>query len=118
MLLHPEVQATAQKELDAVIGPNRLPSFEDRNSLPYIAAICKEVLRWHPLGTTAFPHTIRQDDVVGPYFIPAGTIIFGHSWCVLWDCELDSVLYEVTGGYCIQRRCMARTQGRLSLNGG
>ena len=53
MVLYPEVQKKAQEEIDAVMGPNRLPDFEDRPSLPYINAIVKELMRWHlvlPLG--------------------------------------------------------------------
>ena len=46
MALHPEVQKRAQAELDAAVGPHRLPDFEDRPSLPYISAIVKETLRW------------------------------------------------------------------------
>ncbi|KAF8523779.1 cytochrome P450 [Hysterangium stoloniferum] len=83
MILYPEAQLTAQKELDAVIGPTRLPSFEDRSSLPYVDALCKEVLRWHPLLTTALPHRLMQDDVVGQYFIPAGTTVLGNAWGIL-----------------------------------
>jgi hypothetical protein len=45
MLLYPEVQMKAQKELDAVVGRDRLPEFSDRPSLPYINAILKEVIR-------------------------------------------------------------------------
>ncbi|KAF8509773.1 cytochrome P450 [Hysterangium stoloniferum] len=81
MIHFPEAQLTAQKELDAVIGSNRLPSFEDRSSLPYVEALCKEVLRWHPLLASSIPHRLMQDDVVGQYFIPAGTIVLGNSWC-------------------------------------
>lgn len=43
----------AQAELDAVIGPQRLPEFGDRPSLPYMNALVKETLRWQlvaPLG--------------------------------------------------------------------
>lgn len=83
MILYPEAQLIAQKELDSVIGPNRLPSFEDRCDLPYVVALCKEVLRWHPLTTTAFPHRLTQDDIVGDYFIPAGTMILGNAWGIL-----------------------------------
>jgi cytochrome P450 len=83
IILYPEAQLTAQMELDAVIGPNRLPSFEDRQSLPYVEALCKEVLRWHPLLTTAFPHRLMEDDVVGKYFIPAGTMVLGNAWSVV-----------------------------------
>ena len=53
MALYPEVQKKAQAEIDAVIGPNRLPDFEDRHSLPYINAVVKELMRWNlvtPLG--------------------------------------------------------------------
>ena len=56
MVLFPQVQVKAQAELDGVVGNERLPSFDDRDSLPYINAVWKEVLRWHtvtPLGTVA-----------------------------------------------------------------
>ena len=45
MLMHPEVQRKAQEELDRVVGRDRLPEFEDRDSLPYLDALTKEVLR-------------------------------------------------------------------------
>lgn len=48
MLLYPEVQLKAQKELDAVVGQDRLPEFSDRSSLPYTNAILKEVIRSVP----------------------------------------------------------------------
>ena len=46
MTLYPDVQKRAQAELDAVIGDERLPSFEDRENLPFVEALAKEVLRW------------------------------------------------------------------------
>jgi len=49
MALYPEVQAKAQSEIDQVIGTNRLPCYEDRDSLPYLTALIKEVLRWNPV---------------------------------------------------------------------
>ncbi|TRM57229.1 cytochrome P450, partial [Schizophyllum amplum] len=48
MVLHPDVQRRAQAEIDAVVGRKHLPSFEDRERLPYVDAICKEILRMHP----------------------------------------------------------------------
>jgi cytochrome P450 len=54
MALFPEVQAKAKAELDAVVGPDRLPTFEDRERLPYINAVAFEAMRWHsvvPTGT-------------------------------------------------------------------
>ena len=53
MTLFPEAQEKAQAEIDAVIGTDRLPTYTDRESLPFVEAVVKEVLRWHvtlPLG--------------------------------------------------------------------
>jgi cytochrome P450 len=46
MVQNPEVQARARAELDAVVGRERLPSFEDRPNLPYLHALVSEVFRW------------------------------------------------------------------------
>ena len=40
---YPGIQKKAQKELDEVIGRDRLPTFEDEANLPYCHAIIKEV---------------------------------------------------------------------------
>jgi cytochrome P450 len=48
MILFPEVQEKAQAEIDSVIGMDRLPTFDDRNALPYVEAVICETLRWHP----------------------------------------------------------------------
>jgi len=48
MALNPEKQKAAQAEIDRVIGGDRLPIIEDRENLPYVDAVIKEVLRWHP----------------------------------------------------------------------
>lgn len=45
MVKWPEYQRKAQKELDRVIGSERLPDFDDRENLPYIQAIVNEILR-------------------------------------------------------------------------
>lgn len=45
MLLHPSVMRKVQAELDSVVGKERLPGFQDRDSLPYMQAVIKEILR-------------------------------------------------------------------------
>jgi hypothetical protein len=45
MILHPECQDKAQKEIDAVIGNLRLPEFGDRSGLPFVEGILQETLR-------------------------------------------------------------------------
>ncbi|KAF8512772.1 cytochrome P450 [Gautieria morchelliformis] len=85
MLLFPEAQRKAQAELDGVVGSSRLPEYEDRKSLPYINALCKEILRWHPSFPIGAAHRVTQDDVFDGYFIPAGTIVIGNTWHILQD---------------------------------
>lgn len=63
MVLYPDVQAHAQAELDSVVGPSKLPDFEDRPSLPYVEAVLTEALRWMPvtpLGTISFNEYIAD----------------------------------------------------------
>jgi cytochrome P450 len=47
LLLYPEVQAKVQAELDTVLR-GAPPTAEDRQRLPYLEAVWKEALRWHP----------------------------------------------------------------------
>ena len=45
MVLHPEVYAKVQEEIDRVVGPDRLPTFEDRPLMPYFECVVKECYR-------------------------------------------------------------------------
>lgn len=46
MVLNPRVFKKAQQEIDSVVGNQRLPSFSDRPSLPYVEAVMSETFRW------------------------------------------------------------------------
>ena len=53
LVLYPQVQRRAQAELDAIVGRDRLPTFDDRPRLLYMEALCKELMRWQmvtPIG--------------------------------------------------------------------
>ncbi|KAK7206966.1 cytochrome P450 [Myxozyma melibiosi] len=83
MVTHPEALRAAQAELDAVIGPDRSPTFDDELKLPFLKAFMKETLRWRPvavLGGT--PHSSSEDDVYNGYLIPKNTTILGNSWAI------------------------------------
>jgi hypothetical protein len=47
--MYPEVQRKAQAEIDQIVGNSRLPDFSDEAALPYVQAVLKEALRWHPV---------------------------------------------------------------------
>jgi len=84
MTLHPEAQKRAQAELDAVLG-DRLPTFADKDDLPFVTAVMKEVLRWIPVLPLAVPHRAMSSDQYGDYFIPAGASVLGNTWAILHD---------------------------------
>ena len=82
MASYPEVQKRAQAELEAVIGPNRLPTFADKTDLPYIAALIKECLRWRPVVPLALVHLSIEEDEYKGYRIPARSAVVANPWCV------------------------------------
>ncbi|KAG2064540.1 cytochrome P450 [Suillus decipiens] len=84
MTLYPDVQRKAQAEIDAVIGPDRLPSFTDRASLPYIEALAKEVLRWNVV-IPSIEHCVTEDDIHNGYYIPKGSLVIPNMWFMLHD---------------------------------
>jgi cytochrome P450 len=50
MLANPHALRAAHAEIDAVVKPGFLPSFDDQESLPYVTAIVLETLRWNPVN--------------------------------------------------------------------
>ncbi|KAF5346450.1 hypothetical protein D9756_010068 [Leucocoprinus leucothites] len=85
MVLFPEVQRKAQAEIDAVIGNDRLPTFQDIPNLPYVGAIVTEILRWNSVAPTGVPHRATEDGIVAGYFIPKDAIIMCNLWNMLHD---------------------------------
>ncbi|KAI1132726.1 putative cytochrome P450 oxidoreductase OrdA-like protein [Nemania abortiva] len=85
MTLFPEVQRKAQEEIDRVVGTSRLPTFSDRESLPYINAIVTEAWRWHTVVPMGLAHATNDDDVVNGYHIPKGAVILPNVWWFTHD---------------------------------
>ncbi len=59
MLKNPELQVRARKELDAVVGRDRIPNFEDKDNLPFMNAIFMEAMRWRPVLPLGRIHSER-----------------------------------------------------------
>ncbi|KAI0754738.1 cytochrome P450 [Daedaleopsis nitida] len=88
MSLHPDVQRKAQAELDAVIGDSRLPELTDREKLPYVNAVVKELQRWHVVTPLGVPHVNVEDDQYEGHFIPKGSLLMVNAWSMLHDEEM------------------------------
>ncbi|KII86266.1 hypothetical protein PLICRDRAFT_93731 [Plicaturopsis crispa FD-325 SS-3] len=84
MTLYPEVQKQAQAEIDTVVGTHTLPTYTDRERLPYVDALVKEVLRWNTVVPLA-PHRVMEEDVYEGYRIPAGSTMLAN---------LDNMLHD------------------------
>ena len=92
MVNHPDVQKKVHEELDRVVGPNRLPTLEDKPNLPYFWATLKEVMRMKILSPLMNPHYANKDttlhDANGKEFkIPVGTQVFMHGFSMALDPE-------------------------------
>lgn len=80
--MHPDVQARAHAELDALFGANpaRLPTFTDRAQLPYISLIVEEAQRWHPVAPMGLPHRTDKEDTIAGYRIPKHAVLLPAMW--------------------------------------
>ncbi|KAJ3576228.1 hypothetical protein NP233_g558 [Leucocoprinus birnbaumii] len=88
ILLYPDVMYKAQREIDTVVGPDRMPDFQDFDTLPYIRAMIKETLRWHPFVPLGIPHAATEDDIYEGMFIPAGSTVIANIYAITHDTEL------------------------------
>ncbi|KAJ6017894.1 hypothetical protein N7451_001273 [Penicillium sp. IBT 35674x] len=85
LLVWPEVQRKAQEEIDRVVGPDRLPTMDDYENLPYIRCCIKESLRWMPTVILGVPHAALKEDNYMGYTIPQGATVVNNVWAIHMD---------------------------------
>ncbi|KIK33988.1 hypothetical protein CY34DRAFT_813222 [Suillus luteus UH-Slu-Lm8-n1] len=78
----PLALARVHEELDAVVGKETPPTFEDWPRLVQLQAFILEALRWRPINPTGFPHRASKDVIWNGMCIPAGAIVRGSNWCI------------------------------------
>ncbi|XP_032053643.1 cytochrome P450 2W1-like [Aythya fuligula] len=84
MMKYPEIQKKVHAEIEQVLGPDCLPTFEDRKKMPFTTAVIHEVQRF----VTLLPHVPRctsTDTHFKGYFIPKGTTVIPLLTSVLLD---------------------------------
>ncbi|KAF9449669.1 cytochrome P450 [Macrolepiota fuliginosa MF-IS2] len=85
MLKYPDIQHRAQREVDSIVGHDRLPDVSDLERLPFVSAVLKEVFRWHSISPAGVPHYLHEDDVYNGYLIPKGTVVLANTYTMLRD---------------------------------
>ncbi|KAF8314415.1 cytochrome P450 [Clavulina sp. PMI_390] len=85
LALFPEAQQRAQEEIERVVGDDRIPDSNDHDSLPYVAALIQEVLRWNIIGPLGIPRMTTEDDEYKGYRIPKGSIVLANYWNIAQD---------------------------------
>ena len=85
LLSHPHVQTNIHRELDDVIGRNRLPCLSDRSRLPYLEAVIHETLRIAPPFPMSIPHKALTNSRLLGYIIPTGSSVIFNFWAIHRD---------------------------------
>lgn len=86
MVLHPEIQAKAQEEIDRVVGNSKTITDEDVQKMSYLHCIVKEALRVHPPGPLlSWARLAVHDVMVGDKHVPKGTTAMVNMWAITHD---------------------------------
>ncbi|XP_071478388.1 steroid 17-alpha-hydroxylase/17,20 lyase-like [Diadema antillarum] len=81
----PDIQRKVQEEIDAVIGRKRVPTIEDRGTLPYTEATLYEIMRYSSIAPIAVPHATTKDTELHGYIIPKGAVVMINTYSMHFD---------------------------------
>lgn len=82
LLFHPDKLHKLKEELNRVVGEKEQIRESDIPRLPYLQAVIKETLRYHPPGPLLLPRRSEADQVVNGYMIPKGAQILFNVWAM------------------------------------
>ena len=83
MTAYPDIQSKVKREIDSVVGRNRLPLITD--NLPLTEATIMEVQRLVTIAPLGVPHIAAEDTTLQGYTIPKDTIIICNIWAIHHD---------------------------------
>ncbi|KAH8692968.1 cytochrome P450 [Talaromyces proteolyticus] len=81
-VFHPEETAKMQRQIDEVVGRNRLPTWEDADKLPLVSAFYREALRWRPWTPLATPRATTEEITYKGYRIPKDATVIINQWAL------------------------------------
>ncbi|KAK4325035.1 hypothetical protein Pmani_004346 [Petrolisthes manimaculis] len=87
LLREPQIQQRLYQEIEAVIGSDRFPTYEDRLRMPYTEAFITEVFRFGSITPLAL-HGNPEETQLGGYRIPKRSWVVGNIWGIHWDSKV------------------------------
>ncbi|KAJ9568498.1 hypothetical protein OSB04_004464 [Centaurea solstitialis] len=85
LIRHPQLMKQAQKEIESVVGRDRLVSESDLARLTFLEAVVKETLRLHPSTPLSLPRMASESCEVDGYYIPKGSMLLVNVWAIARD---------------------------------
>ncbi|XP_059624786.1 cytochrome P450 71AU50-like [Cornus florida] len=82
LLKHPRVMKKVQKELEDVVGVDRLVEESDLESLEYMDMVLKESFRLHPVAPLLLPHEAMEECTINGFHIPKKSRVTINVWAI------------------------------------
>ncbi|XP_072014923.1 cytochrome P450 2A10-like [Amphiura filiformis] len=88
LVRYPKVQDRIHREIDTVVGRNRLPKLDDKNNLPYTQAVIAELHRIISLLPLSAFHVAGDTTTFRGYTIPKNSVVISNLYAVMHSPEL------------------------------
>ena len=96
----PDIQEKAVKEIRKVYKPEEvLCDAYDDQSIPYIVALVKELLRYYTVLRLSLPRATVKDVIYEGKKIPSGSVIFLNAW----GCNMDDQVWKDPDDFRVER---------------
>jgi cytochrome P450 len=82
LMKHPRVMKKIQKELEDVVGLERMVEESDLDGLEYMEMVVKESLRLHPVAPLLLPHEAMEDCMINGFHIPKKSRVIINAWAI------------------------------------
>ncbi|XP_041008195.1 cytochrome P450 71AU50-like [Juglans microcarpa x Juglans regia] len=82
VIKHPRVMKKLQKELEDVVGLERMVEESDLDRLEYLDMVVKETMRLHPVAPLLLPHEATEDITIQGFYIPKKSRLIVNVWAI------------------------------------
>jgi cytochrome P450 len=82
LMKNPQVMKKVQKELEDVVGLERMVEESDLDSLEYLDMVLKETFRLHPIAPLLLPHEATEDCTINGFHIPHKSRVMINVWAI------------------------------------